>query len=226
VRDAERDAAIVRLIDDDGLTASEVGRRYGLTRERIRQVYTRVTGQPVRKLGALCRTCGERSHDPERHMQVVAGRALAASQQREAVRTIRLLDMIRRDPDGCWTWQGRMFPNGYGDTAWAPNRYAHRWSYEHFVGPIPEGLTLDHLCRNTRCVNPAHLDPVTHRENILRSPIAPAAVNARKTHCKHGHSLADARRSGPDGRHRHCRMCEVIYNRTYYRRRAARRAAA
>ena len=63
---------------------------------------------------------------------------------------------------------------------------AHRFSYELHVGPIPTGLTLDHLCRNTLCVNPAHLEPVTMRENILRG-YSPSANGARATHCPHGH---------------------------------------
>lgn len=63
---------------------------------------------------------------------------------------------------------------------------AHRVFYEHHVGPIPLGLTIDHLCKVTRCVNPDHLEPVTQRVNTLRGD-GPSAVNARKTHCPHGH---------------------------------------
>lgn len=67
---------------------------------------------------------------------------------------------------------------------------AHRAVYEHLRGPIPVGLELDHLCRNTRCVNPAHLEPVTHRENALRG-VGVSAINAAKTHCKYGHDLTN-----------------------------------
>lgn len=95
--------------------------------------------------------------------------------------------------DGCWVWTGALSAarsNAYGcfriDGA---SVRAHRWAYEHFVGPIPDGLTIDHLCRNTRCVNPAHLEAVTQRENNLRG-IGPPAVNARKTHCVRGHPLS------------------------------------
>lgn len=89
----------------------------------------------------------------------------------------------------CWEWLGKVNKAGYG--CFSPKRdsvIAHRWSYEQFVGPIPEGLTIDHLCRNRRCVNPAHLEAVTARVNILRGE-GIAGDNARKTHCKRGHLL-------------------------------------
>jgi len=79
------------------------------------------------------------------------------------------------------------------------------------VGPIPDGLTIDHLCRNRACVKPAHLEAVSQRVNTLRSPIAVAAINARKTHCKRGHAFDDLNTRvsiGPNGqRRRDCRAC-------------------
>ena len=86
----------------------------------------------------------------------------------------------------CWIAETRGGP-GYG---WWSSRehgvrgYAHRISYEFFSGPIPEGLSLDHLCKNKACYNPRHLEPVTHQENCKR-----AGPDRRKTHCKHGHEL-------------------------------------
>jgi hypothetical protein len=95
--------------------------------------------------------------------------------------------------DSCWLWTGRVDRCGYGaQFLWHRTlTMPHRYAYELLVGPVAEGLTLDHLCRNRLCVNPAHMEPVTLRENILRGD-SPHAINARKTHCKHGHAFDEA----------------------------------
>lgn len=73
-----------------------------------------------------------------------------------------------REEKGCWLWQGTLRA-GYGRVKIGGRlQEAHRASYEHHVGPIPEGLVVDHLCRNRSCINPAHLEPVTEMENIRR----------------------------------------------------------
>ena len=74
------------------------------------------------------------------------------------------------DASGCWLWNRKFRPDGYGVKSLGKTAEirAHRWVYEQYVGPIPEGLELDHLCNNPPCVNPAHLEPVTHTENMLR----------------------------------------------------------
>ncbi len=72
--------------------------------------------------------------------------------------------------DTCWLWTGSLNSAGYGGFSTGPTRdLAHRWAYAHEVGPIPEGLDLDHLCRVKRCVNPAHLEAVTRAENLRRA---------------------------------------------------------
>jgi hypothetical protein len=110
--------------------------------------------------------------------------------------------------DGCWTWTGATQAGGYGRFMVSNSPrvlvLAHRYSYEQQVGPIADGLTLDHLCRNTSCVNPAHLEPVTREENALRG-----SRNAGKTHCDQGHEFTElntyAAPSSPTVRR--CRTC-------------------
>lgn len=115
--------------------------------------------------------------------------------------------------DGCWLWIGTIAPNGYGQFRLAsrgPLVYAHRYAYEVCVGPIPDGLELDHVrergCEHTNCVNPAHLEPVTGRENNRRSDSV-SATNARKTHCKRGHPLSGANLYVRPNGYRKCRAC-------------------
>lgn len=83
----------------------------------------------------------------------------------------------------CWLWQGYLEKNGYGRIVKdGGKKLAHRVVYELFRGPIPEGLELDHLCKRRNCVNPNNLEPVSHKENVLRGDSF-SAKNARKTHC-------------------------------------------
>jgi hypothetical protein len=109
--------------------------------------------------------------------------------------------------DGCWNWTGAL-SRGYGNLKWrGRTTKAHRVAFLLFRGEFTEGLTLDHLCRNRRCVNPAHLEEVTNRENILRSPTTPTAVNARKTHCVRGHLLSAENLMVNKNGGRRCRSC-------------------
>ena len=119
---------------------------------------------------------------------------------------------------GCWSWMGATNQLGYGIFRQTRRNatVAHRYAYIQMAGPIPTGLTLDHLCRNRGCVNPLHLEPVTLRENILRGQ-GFAAINARKTHCLHGHPFnaknTAVRKDGKRAGHRVCRACDAITHR-------------
>lgn len=84
--------------------------------------------------------------------------------------------------------------------------FVHRVAYELAHGPIPPGLTLDHLCRNRACCNPDHLEPVTNKENILRGT-APSAINARMTECRNGHPFVGVDSQGK----RRCKTCRNTY---------------
>jgi len=114
--------------------------------------------------------------------------------------------------NGCWEWIGARAPNGYGRFR---HTAAHRVTYEMHRGPIPEGLTLDHLCRNKGCVNPDHLEAVVLRENIVRGT-SPAAARAKQTHCKHGHPLSgdNVQRQRKTGRR--CGICRRAYQKARY----------
>jgi hypothetical protein len=121
--------------------------------------------------------------------------------------------------DGCWLWTGRKNTKGYGRlTIDGRTTGAHRWSYEYHVGPIPEGLVIDHLCRNRGCVNPDHLEPVTQKENVRRGEAG------QRTHCYAGHEFTPENtimRTSPSVSHpyRVCKTCRQATQRAWRARR-------
>lgn len=127
---------------------------------------------------------------------------------------------IEPEPNsGCWLWVGSRFRPLFGAVGYGKLRRgakqveAHRVVYESERGPIPPGLTLDHLCRNRCCVNPTHLEPITRGQNVLRGESF-SAVNIRKTHCIRGHAFEGGNvryfYSNNGGQHRGCRACEHL----------------
>jgi hypothetical protein len=140
-----------------------------------------------------CPECGLYSYHPGSCS--VIGAKLRGAAIRALPWPQRFWDRLVVVESGCWGWQGARHLDGYGHL----NLYTstgvrpigtHRIAWELLVGPVPDKLVFDHLCRNPICVNPSHLEPVTVRENILRGS-NPAADNARRTHCVNGHDLRD-----------------------------------
>lgn len=122
---------------------------------------------------------------------------------------------------GCWLWGLSLTAEGYGRYRVRGDTYAHRLAWTALRGPIPDGLYIDHLCRNRACCNPEHLEPVTARENVLRSP-----HHRWKTHCLRGHAFMEEntlwrfdKRSGQ--MQRKCRECDRMRKRVSWRGAAA-----
>jgi hypothetical protein len=120
----------------------------------------------------------------------------------------RILDRIVILPNGCHEYTGGLSIWGYGQISIGKHTlHAHRVLYEQLIGPIPEGLMPDHLCRNRACVNLDHLEIVTCQVNLLRSPITLAGINARKEVCIRGHPFDYRDGLGK----RVCRKCKNLW---------------
>lgn len=114
---------------------------------------------------------------------------------------------------GCWIYTGARHTEGYGLVGWRTygTNYAHRVAYQRLVGPIPDGLQLDHLCRTRPCVRPAHLEPVAMRENIKRGRVGKLNhPSSKKTHCPYGHAYSPENtrfEQNKSGFQRRCKTC-------------------
>lgn len=129
-------------------------------------------------------------------------------------------DKINKNKNGCWDWTGTTDGRGYPKQYLQRRaRFAHRISFLIFNGSIDDTMEIDHTCRNKTCVNPAHLDQVSSRENTVRG-ISPAATNAKKTHCKYGHELSGENLVRYIKGRRGCRTCWYLRAKVYYKENA------
>jgi hypothetical protein len=138
---------------------------------------------------------------------------------------VRFSTKVERRPNGCLEWTAASYPDGYGNFVYEGRSHpAHRLAYIWFVGPLPEGLEIDHKCRNRACVEPTHLEPVTHLENVRRgNRVGP---QPKRDSCGKGHLFDVANTWYARNGQRKCRACAAINQRLFHaRRRAARQAA-
>jgi hypothetical protein len=128
---------------------------------------------------------------------------------------------------GHWLWNGALNRDGYGRLVVARRLHlAHRYVYEQFVAPIPEGMCIDHTCRVRHCVNPDHLRVVTPTQNALENSLGRGAVNASRTHCPNGHPFEGRNLIRTKAGQRLCRTCRNAYMRELMARRYAARQSA
>jgi len=129
--------------------------------------------------------------------------------------TVRFWRNVEFRPGDCWSWKGHVSDKGYGRFGtWNPPpgvkrlRYAHRFAYEDSIGPIPEGLTIDHLCRTRDCVNPLHMEPATFVDNAMAGNCV-GVLNRMKTHCPKGHEYTpeNTKRVPSNPGSRYCKAC-------------------
>lgn len=134
---------------------------------------------------------------------------------------VRLLAKVRFTAYGCWEWRASLNNNGYAVLFHhGKMTFAHRISYEAFVGPIPAGLVIDHLCRNRCCVNPDHLEAVTRSVNVSRGliPSMNRQRAERRTHCPNGHPFDVVNTYLGSRDERQCRICRIAHARNYDQR--------
>jgi len=166
----------------------------------------------------------ERWKDPEFRKKMAAVKRRPGTGRPRQDPESRFMKYVNKLENGCWEWTGVVAKNGYGRFG-MPNGekgltfQAHIWSYEHFKGPIPEGMELDHECHDSnictladncphrRCVNPEHVVPKTSRENVLRNN-GPSGINARKERCIRGHRLY-GKNLAKKGNYRTCQICSA-----------------
>jgi hypothetical protein len=132
---------------------------------------------------------------------------------------------IQKLPNGCWKWIAHLDTDGYGRFYWNGNRngFAHQFSYEYFNGPLDKALTVDHMCRNRWCVNPAHLRQITNLENVMIG-VGVGAKNARKTVCPLGHTYSTENTYYDKLGYRGCKICRKMITKAHNKIHGARYA--
>jgi len=156
----------------------------------------------------------EKATGPDRHH--VSGVREFVLEHGAADRFWKKVDI--QDVESCWNWTGSLMSKGYGQFSVGPrvghkNLRAHRVAYELTAGTIPSGMDLDHLCRNRRCVNPAHLEPVSASVNNKRA-------GAARTHCARGHAMETGNIAKGRNGTKECRACRLQRKRAYRARTA------
>jgi len=196
-----------RLYSEQQLTLQETADYYGCSREVIR---ARMVEFGIKRRTRTLALQTQRSRDKMSSIMVV----LKHRDNEEAVSRFSSKYIVSEN--GCWEWRGHTC-KGYGGFSFQGKEIqAHCFSYEYFKGPIPKGLHLDHLCRNRKCINPDHLEPVTPRENLRRGE-SPNWKTNREGRCKHGHDMSNPkiRKNGT----KTCRECaNQRWRESYYRR--------
>ena len=128
----------------------------------------------------------------------------------------KFLSKIKITSSGCWEWGKPNHNKGYGVLCYKYKRmYIHRFIYDYFYGNLKPNLQIDHLCRNRLCVNPKHLEQVTHKTNTLRG-FSFSAINSRKTHCPKGHPYSGDNLCFDYRGTRRCKKCRSENNRRSY----------
>jgi hypothetical protein len=122
----------------------------------------------------------------------------------------RFWPKVKKLENGCWRWIAQIDEDGYGRFYWDDRigGYAHQFAYQHFVGPLDPTLTVDHKCRHRWCVNPKHLRQIPNLDNVMTG-VGVGAVNARKTHCSHGHPFTPENTYRDKRGYRGCKICRA-----------------
>ena len=132
----------------------------------------------------------------------------------------RFAARIYVDTNRCWIWGGAVTSSGYGSIGYRGVTHStHRLAYALLVGPIPEGLAIDHVCRVKRCCNPDHLEAVTYAENNRRAIATVGAWRAKVTACRRGHEYTEENTYTDHQGYRQCRTCRRASNQAAYKRR-------